>query len=323
MGMMLPNFLSSPPQDEFANLQGRVTDRILWSYDAPNAKAARKKLYWRDIIIPIANSTISDDEAAHNRVWYEPEEGGYIYSGSVQPVRTVLNEPQSISLKGALGEVSVPFTDAYLEPDSNAEVIYRLYYETVHWVKASAIHPGDGRVWYYLLDDKFEQYYYVPAEHIRLIPDSELTPLSPEVPDEEKRVEVRLTDQLVLAYERNTLVFATRVSTGGRRQSGKYTTPDGEFITFHKRPTRHMAAGDIASSGFDLPGVPWVLYITKGGISFHGTYWHNDFGRPRSHGCINLTPRAAKWLYRWTMPTVQPDKELAYGYVGTRVEIKI
>jgi lipoprotein-anchoring transpeptidase ErfK/SrfK len=132
-----------------------------------------------------------------------------------------------------------------------------------------------------------------------------------------------LRDQLVLAYESGNLVFATRASTGMRRQSGKYTTPDGDFITFHKRPTRHMAAGDIAASGFDLPGVPWVLYLTKGGISFHGTYWHNDFGRPRSHGCINLTPSAAKWLYRWTLPTVPPDKELAYGYVGTKVEIKI
>ena len=84
-----------------------------------------------------------------------------------------------------------------------------------------------------------------------------------------------------------------------------------------------MATGDIASNGFDLPGVPWVLYITESGISFHGTYWHNDYGRPRSHGCINLTPQAAKWLYRWTTPTVAPDKYLAYGHVGTRLEIKV
>ena len=82
-----------------------------------------------------------------------------------------------------------------------------------------------------------------------------------------------------------------------------------------------MAAGDIASNGFDLPGVPWVLYITKSGISFHGTYWHNDYGRPRSHGCINLTPQAAKWLYRWTLPSVEPGKQFAYEYFGTKVLI--
>lgn len=323
MGAMLPQISLSPRQDEFDNLQGRVTDRILWSHEEPNPKSGRKKLYWRDLILPIINSTTSDDEKAYNRVWYEIEDGGFIYSGSLQPVHTVLNEPQAISLKGALGEVSVPYTDAHIEPNSSSDVIYRLYYETVHWVKASAIHPEDGHIWYALLDDKFNQYYYVPAEHIRLIPDLELAPLSPDVAEKEKRVEVRLTEQLVLAYEQDKVVFATRASTGGRRQSGHYTTPDGEFITFHKRPTRHMAAGDIASNGFDLPGVPWVLYLTKSGISFHGTYWHNDFGRPHSHGCINLTPQAAKWLYRWTLPTVAPDKELAYGYVGTKVEIKI
>jgi len=323
MGMLLPGIFPGL-QDDFANLQGRVIERTAWSYKAPDFNSPRRNLYWHDLVIPIRNAAIDEqDESAHNRIWYEVEDGGYIHSASLQPVRTILNPPHQISLKGALGEVSVPFTDARLEADLNSEVVYRFYYETVHWVKASAVHPEDGSLWYYLLDDKLDQFYYVPAEHIRLIPDAELAPLSEYIPADEKRIEVRLVDQLVLAYENGTLVFATRTSTGGRLRSGTYTTPDGEFITFHKRPTRHMAAGDIASSGFDLPGVPWVLYITQSGISFHGTYWHNDFGRPRSHGCINLTPQAAKWLYRWTTPTVAPDKELAYGYEGTKVEIKI
>jgi lipoprotein-anchoring transpeptidase ErfK/SrfK len=82
-----------------------------------------------------------------------------------------------------------------------------------------------------------------------------------------------------------------------------------------------MAAGNLANNGYDLPGVPWVLYLTQSGISFHGTYWHNDYGAPHSHGCINLSPQAAKWLYRWTSPIVQPEKEYVYGYTGTHVEI--
>jgi lipoprotein-anchoring transpeptidase ErfK/SrfK len=84
-----------------------------------------------------------------------------------------------------------------------------------------------------------------------------------------------------------------------------------------------MAAGDIAASGFDLPGVPWVLYFTESGLSFHGTYWHNDFGHPRSHGCINISPQAAKWLYRWTTPVVQPGDPYAYRSKGTKVEIVV
>lgn len=321
MGIFLPDLSHFPLQDEFTNLQGRIIDHTVWSYDEPNLKAKRAKLYWHDLVVPITNTTIGDDESAHNRVWYQLEDDGYAYSGGIQPVRTILNKPQEIPTRGLLGEVSVPYTDAYLEADLNADLIYRLYYETVHWV-TKAVDGADGSKWYSLLDDKNEQYYYVPARHIRLLSNEELAPLSPNVPNENKFVEVRLDDQLVLAYENRQIVFATRVSTGVKRLSGNYTTPVGDFITFHKRPTRHMATGDIASNGFDLPGVPWVSYITKSGISFHGTYWHNDYGRPRSHGCINMTPQAAKWLFRWTIPTVPPDKPLAYGYVGTRVEVK-
>ena len=320
MGMFLPDLSFFPQSDIFDTLQGRVIDRILWSYEEPDRKSKRKKLYWHDLTPRITNTTVSDDETAYNRVWYEVEGDGYVYSGSVQPVRTVLNEPQLISLGGALGEVSVPYTDAHLEADPGSEVAYRLYYETVHWVTASAVLP-DGSIWYALLDDKFEQTYFVPGKHIRLLPDEELAPLSPHISEADKRIEVRLVDQLVLAYERDRLVFATRASTGGRLRSGTYTTPVGDYITYHKRPTRHMAAGDLASSGFDLPGVPWVLYIRSNGTALHGTYWHNDYGRPRSHGCINLTPQAAKWLYRWTIPTVPPDKPLVFGFVGTRVDV--
>jgi lipoprotein-anchoring transpeptidase ErfK/SrfK len=322
MGVFLPELsLHFPPGDDFANLQARIINRTVWSYDEPDAKSRRTKLYWHDLVVPITNTTVSKDESAYNRIWYQLEESGYAYSGSIQPVRTILNQPQPIPTRGALGEVSVPYTDAYLEPDNGAEFVYRLYYETVHWV-ASAIDSKDGNTWYRLLDDKFERNYHVPAEHIRLISNEELAPLSPQVPVEHKRVEVRLNEQLLLAYENGRAVFATRISTGRKRLSGKYTTPVGDFITYHKRPTRHMAAGDIASNGFDFPGVPWVLYITEGGISFHGTYWHNDYGVPHSHGCINMTSQAAKWLYRWTLPTVPPEKFLIYGYVGTKVEIK-
>ncbi len=320
LGMFLPELPRFFQQEQIT--QGRVIDTSLWSYEEPTKKSKRVKNYWRDLVVPITNTTVSEDEAAHNRVWYEVEGKGYVYSGSIQPVRTILNEPQHISLKGALGEVSVPFTDAFLEPDTSSEPLHRLYYESVHWVKASAIH-ADGTLWYALLDDKTGEYYYAPGKHIRLIPDVELAPIAEQIPDVLKRVEVRLKDQLLMAYEGNRLVFATRVSTGGRLRSGTYTTPAGEYITYHKRPTRHMARGDLASSGFDLPGVPWVTYIKENGISFHGTYWHNDYGRARSHGCINMTPQAAKWLYRWTTPSVPPEKELVYGHVGTRVEIVV
>ena len=56
------------------------------------------------------------------------------------------------------------------------------------------------------------------------------------------------------------------------------------------------------------PAFPGCLSSPPTGVAFHGTYWHNDFGRPKSHGCINMHSQEAKWLYRWTLPVVAPDE---------------
>ena len=322
LGLSLPDLSQSFNKQSFGtDLQGRITEKSLWMYDEPSLKSKRVEMYWRDLILPLSGAALSDDKEAYNRIWYEVGEEGYVYSGGVQLVETLLNEPVSeVPPGGLLGEISVPFADAHEEPDTSSAVAQRLYFETVHWITEVAA-GSDGQAWYRLLDDKWDQTYHIPARYMRLIPEDELDPISPDVPDTEKLIEVNLSRQLILAYESSRLVFAARAATGSQYRSGRWTTPIGQFITSYKRPTRHMAAGDIASSGFDLPGVPWVLYITKSGISFHGTYWHNDYGRPRSHGCINLTPQAAKWLYRWTMPAVKPGKQFAYEHFGTAVRI--
>ena len=321
LGLSLPNIPLTFNQNYYSNLQGRVVEKSLWMYDEPSFQAKRIDMFWKDLVIPLTGATISEDENAHNRVWYEVDGRGYVYSGDVQPVSTLLNTPVSeVPRSGLLGEISVPFSDAHVETDTLSDVAYRLYYETVHWI-TKVITSENGQVWYRLLDDKWNLYYFIPAQHMRIFSNDELAPLSPDVPEVEKWIEVKLEKQLVLAYEGTRLVFAARAATGNKTISRRWTTPTGQFITSFKRPTRHMANGDIASSGFDLPGVPWVLYITQSGISFHGTYWHNDFGRPRSHGCINLTPQASKWLYRWTSPPVELSKQFAFEHYGTKVII--
>lgn len=314
--------LDSAVLDVFETQQGRVTDRLIWLYDQPSFQANRTKMYWRDAVLPITDIAISDDPTAYNRVWYQIGDQGCGYSGTLQPVQTVLNSPiLDVPDSGLLGEVTVPFTDAHQHPDANSAVAYRLYYETAHWITSAVADPADGRIWYQVLDDKWDQKYYAPGEHLRVIPDAELAPLSPEVPDSKKKIQVRLDDQLVFAYENDQPVFVTRTATGEAFRYGNYTTPTGSYLTYHKRPTRHMAGGDLTADGYDLPGVPWVMYITESGLSLHGTFWHNDFGHPKSHGCVNLSPAAAKWLFRWTRPVVPPDHQFAYGPTGTLVEI--
>jgi lipoprotein-anchoring transpeptidase ErfK/SrfK len=136
-----------------------------------------------------------------------------------------------------------------------------------------------------------------------------------------KRIEVHIPEQVMIAYEYDQPVFMARIASGAIFSNGDYSTPTGRHQTFHKRASRHMARGNLAANGYDLPGVPWNSYITEDGIAFHGTYWHNNFGRPRSHGCINLTSQAAKWVYLWTKPDAPPDQEDIYKATGTNVDI--
>ena len=312
------------PFNVLPDQQGRVTAKGIDVYAEPSFDAPVVDEHWLDIILPIEGVDVSEDVDAYNRIWYRIGEGQYVYSGDIQPVLTRLNRPvyEHPEEIGTLAEVSVPFTDARREPDDDAELAYRLYYETTHWIVKTVVNEKTKKVWYLLRDDKWqEDEYYVLASHLRILPPEELEPISPDLPNFLKRIEVRLRDQLVIAFENNRPVYAARAATGARFVGGKYYTPDGSYMTFYKRPSRHMATDNLASSGYDLPGVPWVSYITKGGISFHGTYWHNDFGAPRSHGCINLTSQSAKWLYRWTTPVVPPDKEFVHTYIGTHVEI--
>lgn len=326
-GLFLPDLRLDLPAVQTilpSNQQGRVASEILWTYDRPSFNSKQLQLYWRDLIVPIENVTINEDDPdAYNRVWYQVKDQGYAYSGSIQPVLTVLNQPRTdIPANGILGEVTVPYTDALTAARPSAGVGYRIYYDTIHWIMAAVSNPDDGKIWYQILDDKWAKLYYVPAEHLRILSDEELAPLSAEVPDDHKRIEVRLNDQLLLAYEDDNPIFITRVSTGAILRVGTYFTPRGQFMTYYKRPTRHMAAGDITASGFDLPGVPWVMYFSESGLSLHGTYWHNDFGTPHSHGCINLSIEAAKWLFRWTSPIVPTGDEFAYKSQGTQLLIQ-
>ena len=317
--------LLANPTRSFNNLlndqQGRVIYNIITVYHRPSLEAEVVRQYWLDSVLPITGVTIGEGEPTYNRVWYRIGNEGYAHSGGIQPVKTILNQPVTeIPPEGQLAEVTVPYTDARWEPGQNERVAYRFYYETTHWVVGFNF-AADGSPWYTVLDDKWELTFYVPARHLRLIPPEELRPISPNVPYQAKRLEVRTREQVVIAYEWDRAVFMARTATGAEFSSGKFYTPTGRHKTFHKRPYRHMAAGNLARNGYDLPGVPWVCYITKSGVAFHGTYWHNDYGRPRSHGCINLTPSAAKWIYLWTLPVVPYREQYAYNEIATRVDV--
>lgn len=142
-------------------------------------------------------------------------------------------------------------------------------------------------------------------------------------------IEVNLNGQYVVAYEGDTPVFVTLASTGKAPRSRRaaagedYRTPTGLF----RIRAKHLAAnmdGDTASDGpYSIDDVPYVMYFQLA-YALHGAFWHNAFGRPRSHGCINLSPDDAKWIFNWSDPKVPPGWHGAYppeGEGGTWVYV--
>ena len=104
-----------------------------------------------------------------------------------------------------------------------------------------------------------------------------------------KWIEVSLSAQRLNAWDDGTLVMSTAISSGVRN----HPTVRGTFRIYRKYRSARMTG-----PGYDLPHVPYVMYFT-GSFGLHGTYWHNNFGHPMSHGCVNMPTGKAAWLYAW------------------------
>ncbi|MBC8335367.1 MAG: L,D-transpeptidase family protein [Anaerolineales bacterium] len=299
--------------------QGRTTWSSLTIYDKPSFSGKKVNLYGRDVILPITEEMIIEGEHAYNHLWYRIGNEGYAHSANLQPVVTSYNMPVfDIPESGVLAELTIPFVPIRLGAGFVYRPKMRYYYGTTYWVNQIIQDPDDGSYWYRIYDQVTETYYFLPSYSLRIIPDEELAPISPEMPAEEKSLYVDLESQVMVAYEGDTPVMTSLVASGW----GGTPTPIGTFSTYHKAPSVHMTDGAGDAANYDLPGVPWVSFFTGNGDAFHGTYWHNDFGDPRSHGCVNTPDNVSKFIYLWTTPYVPPGEDyLHLPGEGTRVEV--
>lgn len=123
-----------------------------------------------------------------------------------------------------------------------------------------------------------------------------------------KHIYVNLTSQLLSAYEGERLIMQTPISSGlwGR-------TPKGDFTIWSKFRASRMTGGSGADF-YDLPNVPYVMFFSNSevpgsaGFSLHGTYWHNNFGHPMSHGCVNMKTTDVAKLYEWADGPIEGKK---------------
>lgn len=146
-----------------------------------------------------------------------------------------------------------------------------------------------------------------------------------ETADSNKWIEVNLKEQKLKAWDGNTLFLETPVSTG----LPWTPTPTGEFRIWIKLRYTKMEGGS-GKYYYNLPNVPYVMFFENKnvpgwkGYGLHGTYWHNDFGRVHSHGCVNLPTPMAEKLYYWVGPVLTSGKSSIYSSAdnpGTRIVI--
>lgn len=288
----------------------RITVAKTDIFQEPDASSPILGTFDRDKLVSILEE-IKDPEALPNApCWYRIR-NGFLYSMYTQRVeKRHLNIPLTwVHDEGTLGEVTVPYTRAYLNnPLYGWMPVYRLYFRSVHWITDVDQGP-DGKPWYQISDESDDNLkYYVPGPHIRLIDPKELTPISPETPWEHKKIEVNLTTQECKAYESDKLVLHTLISSGipgiGGDSPIPTHTPTGRYNIQVKMPSKHMGDGRVTDNieAYELPGVPWCCFFVDTGVAFHGTYWHHNYGRRMSHGCVNMTMEDARWLYRWALP---------------------
>ena len=253
------------------------------------------------------------DLNVRNQRWVETPDG-YIWASNLQPVRnspnqTITTMPNN-GAEGFWGEVTVPYVDFVMDnPPARGpgvrwltenNVPTRLYYSQVMWIDQIK-QADDGRTLYRVNEryGTFGDIFWADGAAFHILTDEDISPINPQVDPQEKTVRVNLTYQTLSCFEGSREVYYCRVSTGILEKS----TPLGEHTTWRKLISVHMAGGTVAS-GFDTAGISWTNLFVGQGVAIHSTFWHNDFGQQRSHGCVNCKPEDAHWIWRWTLPDV-------------------
>jgi hypothetical protein len=329
VSLLPPGLEDFPQADHLARSVGDSNVRAL-----PDINSSIVDTMYEDEVIPWIREVVGEFPQAAVRRWVETPKG-WIWSPNLQPVKNLPNEPlQTLPMTsqgmGMWVEVTVPYVEVRLlnaQPSSpwlkfrmftEYKPVY-LYYKQIFWVD-EITQDASGQIYYRLIElyGSYGDIFIGPAEAFRKIEPEEVAPISPDV--ENKTVQVNLNRQTVQAFEDGREVFFARCSTG---LDGEETeTPVSLYHQVWRKSVSIHMAGNTAQ-GYDTPGIGWTTLFVGSGVAFHATFWHNAYGAKRSHGCVNLRPEDAKWIWRWTTPYVSydPGDMTVTDFTGTVVQV--
>lgn len=318
---------------------GRTIARLDFK-SRPSEDSTTLETVYDDEIVVWEKEVIGDPFPMYptNRRWIQTPRG-YLPSPMVQPVQYAPNVPltelpETEDGRGTWAELTVPYVDFVLENSQPISQLlkestrYRFYYSQVYWIDDIRT-ASDGTVYYRAIEKHGSpgDVFWTPATAFRPITADELAPIHPDVAD--KRVVIDLTRQTLSCFEGNSEIHFCRISSGAKYDAygnpvEKWSTPLGlNHVINRKYVSLHMAGGSSAS-GYELLAVSWTSIFASGGVAVHATYWHNNYGEPMSHGCVNARPEDAKFVYLWSNP-VTPyalGKVEVSGYdIGTKVQV--
>jgi lipoprotein-anchoring transpeptidase ErfK/SrfK len=249
--------------------------------EASQAMAPKRTLGTGFVWVSLGAKTTLED-----RDYYEINAGEYVAADAVS-----LYRPSDFAGVALAGQPQRPFAwilkpvQPLLTPGGESNPEARIY-QRYDLVQVFATENLGDQVWYLIGPHQWINQVYVG----KVAP----SPRPESIPADAAWVEVDLFEQTLAAYVGDRLVYATLVSSGLRG----WDTPPGLFKVWLKIKARKMSGAVNRPDYYFLEDVPWTMYFNRD-IALHTAYWHDGFGYRRSHGCVNLAPLDARWLYEW------------------------
>jgi hypothetical protein len=222
-------------------------------------------------------------------VFYHLRSGAWVRGDYA--ARAALHQPFQGLLFSSTPETSFGWVlghvPSYTKPAYNAPETGNTY-NRYQVVQVFDIQEADNNTWLMVGPDEWLDFHKVARVDPRHTP--------PEGLPANRWIEVNLDEQTLTVYQENQLVFATVIASG----TGAWATRPGLFQIYEKKPTENMSGATEAdrSDYYNLEDVPWTMYFDEA-RALHAAYWHDGFGYPRSHGCVNMALGDAHWLFDW------------------------
>ena len=225
---------------------------------------------------------------------YEVEEAGWMAGDQlslITPSSFAGITIQDVPVNG-LGWVVEPTFSSFFDDGNSTQKRHAHYYQRYQLFKVlSQVTDEQGGTWYEIAPGE-----WISDDHFSFV---HLRENLPPQATSQRWIDVNLTEQNLVVYEAGKPIFATLISTGAK-QGWTYA---GMFTIFNMLETHDLFSPDPKGIGnYYLEDVPWILFY-EGSLAIHGAYWHDSFGLPNSHGCVNMSIRDAGWLYEWAQPS--------------------